>query len=226
VDKCFDDSVPGAWKTWWFNYDYALGFIAGWGVHPLDIAYWGYPEMTRGPLSIEGKVIIPTSGACNTGVAWDVQFTFASAVQMRYRGTRNGFDTVSELNDLRPWEERYGKIPDHGTAFEGADGWVVVYRGGVRSQPANLVDESPQTRSIRLPDSANHVRNFLDAVRNRTRSVCPVEEAVQADILCHLSDISSRVGRKLTWDPGKERFVKDDEANRMLAKRPARQSWT
>ena len=49
---------PGAWKTWWFNYDYALGFIAGWGVHPLDIAYWGHPAMMKGPMSIEGKVII------------------------------------------------------------------------------------------------------------------------------------------------------------------------
>lgn len=36
--KCFDDDPPGSWKTWWHMSDYALGFIAGWGVHPLDIA--------------------------------------------------------------------------------------------------------------------------------------------------------------------------------------------
>jgi len=105
--KCFDNIPPGAWKTWWFNYDYALGFIAGWGVHPLDIAYWGHPEMMSGPMEIEGKAIIPTQGACNTSVAWDVTFTFANGVRMRYKGTRNGAEAC-ELNDLSEWKSRYG----------------------------------------------------------------------------------------------------------------------
>jgi predicted dehydrogenase len=224
VDKCFDVSVPGAWKTWWFNYDYALGFIAGWGVHPLDIAYWGHPSMMKGPMTVEGKVTIPTEGACNTGVAWDVHFTFADGVVMQYKGTRNNYDQVNELNEMRPWESKYGQIPDHGTAFEGTEGWVVVYRGGIRSHPANLVESPIDAHGVHLPQSANHVRNFLDAIRNRSKSICPVEDAVQADILCHLSDIASRLGRKVTWDPTKERFIKDDEANRKLAKRPGRKT--
>ena len=57
--KAFDNLPPGGWKTWWYNYDYALGFIAGWGVHPLDIAYWGHPAMMGGPLEVEGKAIFP-----------------------------------------------------------------------------------------------------------------------------------------------------------------------
>jgi hypothetical protein len=153
-----------------------------------------------------------------------VRFAFADGVTMRYRGTRNGYDQVNELNDLRAWEERYGKIPDHGTAFEGSDGWVVVYRGGIRTSPAKLIDEPIDPHGVYLTQSPNHVRNFLDAVKSRGRAICPIEEAVQADILCHLSDISSRLGRKLTWDPAKERFVKDKEANRKLAKRPVRKS--
>jgi predicted dehydrogenase len=225
VDKCFDVSTPGAWKTWWFNYDYALGFIAGWGVHPLDIAYWGHPQMMQGPVSIEGKVMIPSEGACNTGIAWDVQFAFADGVGMRYRGMRNGYDQVSDLNDMRPWEEKYGKIPDHGTAFEGSEGWVVVYRGGLRTQPGKLAEQSRDSLPVHLAESANHVRNFLDAVRGRNKAICPIEDAAQADILCHLSDIATRLGRRLTWDPAKEHFVKDDEANRRLAKRAARKSF-
>ncbi len=88
VDKCYDVSVPGAWKTWWYNYDYALGFIAGWGVHPLDIAYWGHPTMMKAPMTVEGKAMIPRTGACNTGIAWDIHFTFADGVTMQYKGTR------------------------------------------------------------------------------------------------------------------------------------------
>jgi predicted dehydrogenase len=222
VDKCFDVSVPGAWKTWWFSYDYALGFIAGWGVHPLDIAYWGHPSMMKGPMSIEGKVIIPKEGACNTGIAWDVHFTFADGVAMAYRGTRNGYAEVNAMNDLGPWEQKYGKIPDHGTAFEGTDGWVVVYRGGIRTSPTTLVDEPIDDHGVHLTQSSNHVRNFLDSVKSRNKAICPIEDAVQADILCHVSDIASRLERKVTWDPARERFVKDGEANRKLARRPVR----
>jgi predicted dehydrogenase len=225
VDKCFDVSVPGAWKTWWFNYDYALGFIAGWGVHPLDIAYWGHPSMMKGHMAVEGKVIVPSEGACNTGIAWDVGFTFADGVRMQYRGTRNGYDQVNELNDFRPWQDKYGQIPDHGTAFEGTDGWVVVYRGRIRTSPGTLVEEPADAHGVHLVESSNHVRNFLDAIKTRGKTICPVEEAVQADILCHVSDIASRLGRKVTWDPAKERFVKDEEANRKLARRPMRKAW-
>lgn len=224
--KAFDVSSPGAWKTWWFNNDYALGFIAGWGVHPLDIAYWGYPDMMKGLMAVEGKAIIPAEGACNTAVAWDAHFEFSSGVQMQFRGTPNNYDQVNELNDMRPWQEKYGQIPDHGTAFEGTEGWVVVYRGGIRTNPARLVEEPLPAGSIRLPESANHVRNFLESIRSRAKTICPVEDAVQADVLCHLSDIATRVGRKIVWDPARERFVKDAEANRRLAKRTPRKSRT
>jgi hypothetical protein len=52
-----------------------------------------------------------------------------------------------------------------------------------------------------------------------------VDEAVQADILCHLSDIATRVDRPLTWNPAKESFVKDGPADRLLELRPRRSPW-
>jgi predicted dehydrogenase len=161
VDKCYDDAGPGMWKTWWHNYDYALGFIAGWGVHPLDIAYWGHPAIMNGQLDVAGRGLFPDSGACNTAIAWDVQFTCADGVRMAYRGTRNGFDEVTELNDMRPWEKKYGHIIDHGTAFEGTDGWVIVDRSQIRTHPDTLVEYRAGDRDLQLPRSSNHVRDFL-----------------------------------------------------------------
>ena len=229
VDKCFDDAAPGAWKTWWHNYDYALGFIAGWGVHPLDIAYWGLPTMMNGPLEVQGQGIFPTAGACNTAVAWEVKFAFADGVRMTYKATRNNCDACA-LNDFTDWQKQYGKIADHGTAFEGAEGWVMVHRGGLNAHPESLLEEKPgpnggPAQTVHLPESGDHVGNFLNAVRTRAKTICPIEDAVQADILCHLSDIATRLNRKLKWDPAKERFLKDDEANRRLALRPVRDRW-
>jgi glucose-fructose oxidoreductase len=225
-DKCYDESVPGAWKTWWYNYDYALGFIAGWGVHPLDIAYWGHPAMMGGRLQVEGRGLFPENGACNTSIAWDVRFTCSDGVQMNYRGTRNGYDEVNELNDMRPWEQKYGRIIDHGTAFTGTEGWVLVDRSQIRSHPEAVVEFRTGAGDTQLPRSSNHVRDFLDSVRSRRPSICPIDESVQADILCHLSDIATRSDRKLTWDTVKERFLDDSKANEKLALRPMRKPWT
>ncbi len=220
VDKCAADG-----KTWWFNYDYALGFIAGWGVHPLDIALWGHPAVLRGTLEVEGQAIFPKEGACNTGVAWDVHFTFADGVTMTYRGTRNGYDEVTEMNNFAAWDQKYGKIADHGTAFEGTDGWVEVHRGGLRTSPEHLAQEAIGPTGTRLMRSPHHVRNFLDGVKRRGPTVCPIDEAVKADTLCHLSDIATRLNRKLRWNADQEKFIGDDEANRRLALRPMRPPW-
>ncbi|HSA02406.1 MAG TPA: Gfo/Idh/MocA family oxidoreductase [Candidatus Paceibacterota bacterium] len=224
--KCFDSDPPATWKTWWFNYDYALGFIAGWGVHPLDIAYWGHPQMMSETFEVEGKGVIPTEGACNTSVAWDVNFTFADGVRLCYRGARNGYEPVTPMNDLSPWAKKYGRAIDHGTAFEGTDGWILVDRGAIRTSPEHLIeDKIDRPGDRRLIRSSHHVRNFLDSVKSRVPAICPIEDAVQADILCHLSDIATRLDRKLKWNPRRERFVRDDDANRRLAYRPVRPPW-
>ena len=221
--KAFDNGP--AWKTWWFNYDYALGFIAGWGVHPLDIALWGHPAMMTGPMAIEGKGIIPTTGACNTSVAWEVNFTFADGVKLRYRGNPNGYEEKTPLTDFSDWRARYGKISDHGTAFEGTDGWVEVHRGGLRTSPESLAEEKLPDSGWRSPKSNHHQRNFLDAVQSRQPAICGIEESVQADLLCQLSDIATRLDRKLRFNPVSEKFLGDAEANRRLALRPMRAPW-
>src|ERR1044071_73674 len=224
ADKCFDDSGPGTWKTWWHNYDYALGFIAGWGVHPLDIAYWGHPAMMNGPLEVQGRGVFPTAGACTAAVAWEVNFAFADGVRLTYKATRNNCDAC-DLNDFTAWRQKYLEFADHGTAFEGTEGWVMVHRGGLHAFPERLLEEAAGPKDFHLPESADHVGNFLNAVRTRAKAICPIEDAVQADVLCHLSDIATRLNRKLKWDPARERFLKDDEANRRLALRPMREPW-
>jgi predicted dehydrogenase len=212
-------------KTWWFNYDYALGFVAGWGVHPLDIALWGHPAMFGGPLEVEGRAIFPKEGACNTAVAWDVNFTFADGVTMSFKGAPNDYPETNALNDFAAWRNRYGRLDGHGTAFEGTDGWVLVSRGSLRTEPETLAQDPIEPKPVPLLKSRNHVRNFLDGVKNREATVCPIEEAVKADTLCHLSDIATRVNRKLSWDPAKEQFRGDPDANKRLELRPMRKPW-
>lgn len=224
ADKCFDSATPDAWKTWWHNYDYALGFIAGWGVHPLDIAYWGHPAMMKGQMEVKGKGVIPTTGACNTPIAWEVNFAFAGGVRLNYKATRNNSEAC-DLNDVTALQQKYGKIVDHGTAFEGTEGWVMVHRGGLHAKPKSLLEATLGASDFRLAEGSDHVGDFLEAVKLRGKTICPIDEAVHANTLCHLSDIAIRLKRSLNWDPAKERFLNDEEANRWLALRPMREPW-
>jgi predicted dehydrogenase len=221
-DLCSND---GARKTWWFNSDYALGFIAGWGVHPLDIAYWGHPEMMSAPLEVSGTATIPSEGACDTATTWDVDFRFASGVTMSYRGLPISANVHEVISKVRLWAEKYGRTCDHGTAFEGSEGWVHVDREHVASDPAGLVEEDEDAYAVQLLRSTYHAEDFLDAVRRRRPAVSNVEDSFQSDVLCHLANIATRTGRRLTWDPREERFVDDDAATRLLACRDMRAPW-
>lgn len=58
----------------------------------------------------------------------------------------------------------------------------------------------------------------------RREPVATVEIGHRSATLCHLANIAMRLHRKLKWDPARETFVDDDEANRMMV-RTMRTPW-
>ncbi len=200
---------------WWFNSDYALGFIAGWGVHPLDIALWGGGEKTRTACYIEGKGVWPgPEGPRNTALNWDIRIQYDSGVVMNFTG--------APYPDK--WKNRYKNTQSHGTAFEGTDGWVQVHRGAITASSDALLKTEWGPNDIKLDQSNNHARNLLDNVKTGGTTLCNIDEAVRADALCHISDIAIRLEQKLRWDPEVEKFAGNDAANRRLV-RAMRSPW-
>lgn len=210
--------------VWWFVSDFAIGFLAGWGIHPLDIALWGAGDLARGTVEVEGVGNFPSAGACDTATTWDVDFKFANGLTMKFVGCPNGAPDEKFIQQAE-WQQRYRSIQEHGTAFEGADGWVRVDRGSLEVQPESLLELNEAEFKTKLVRSADHVRNFLDSVRTRKPTVCPVEEAVRSDVFCQLADIAARLRRKLTYDGEREQFIGDESANRHLALRTPRTPW-
>jgi predicted dehydrogenase len=215
--------------TWYHISDYALGFVAGWGIHPMDIAAWGATEdLFGGPLEVEGRGTFHSEGVCDTATIWNVNMKTSSGVTLQFVGVPNGHNEGLPTGEPWPeeneWKQRYRRISSHGTAFEGAEGWVHVDRDGINLQPENLVDENEDSFKIRLPTSSHHAQNFLECIKSRAETVCPIDEAVRSDTLCHLSDIAMRLNRKVVWDPKMERFIDNPEANLRLA-RKMRAPW-
>ena len=95
-------------------------------------------------------------------------------------------------------------------------------RKSVRARTKQPLMEPLQVKGDDL-DMA-HARNFLDCVKSRQRPNADMEEGHRTAVMCHLGNISTRLGRSLKWDAAKEQVIGDAEANRMLA-RPYRAPW-
>jgi len=178
-------------------YDNSLGFIAGWGAHPLDIMHWGYPQI---PVEYEGTGVIPTQGLFSTITNWDIRGRFADGAPFTFK---DGSDK---------------------TTFVGENGWVAASRAGIEAHPKTLLSTKFKPGQIRLLQADNHYQNFIDAVKTRRPAASPIDSAVQSDFVSHLCDIAIRTGRKIQWDPVKEEIVGDPTASRM-SQRPMRGSW-
>jgi len=184
----------------WFVYDNAIGFLGGWGAHPLDIAVWGCQPENSVPVEYEGTGFIPTEGLFDTVKTWKVRGKYANGVKF----------SLIDGGNL--------------TTFIGDKGTVSVSRGGLRTNPGSLKNEKIGPDEIHLIRSGHHGQNFLDGIKTRSDPVSNIVDAVKSDTISHLSDIAIRTGRKIKWDPQKEEIIGDDQASRMLA-RPLRSPW-
>jgi predicted dehydrogenase len=210
------EGSPGYWMH---IHDYGLGCLSGaWGIHHMDIAQWGNNTDDTGPLEVEGTGVIPRDGLCDTAVTWRVEHLYANGVKMIHMDSRHTEKEFPQF--VTPVLESRGC----GILFVGSDGWVIVSRGGIDASPKSLLQTAFGSNEPHLPVSNNHKRNFLDCVKTRQKTICPIETAVRSDTICHLDDIAIRLGRKLLWDPKAEQFPGDDEANRLLT-RPLRSPW-
>jgi len=199
------------WLAMYMISHYCAGFITNWGVHHLDIAGWGCPEVFRTPFTIEGTGVLPAEGMTDTWISWTMDLRWDSGLTMKYSNIGN------------PCES--------GCKFIGDEGWVRADRSGIWAQPASLLTVKPRPDQPRLhasPDYANpytaHTADFFRSLRTRQDPVSPVEEGQAASTLGNVSDIALRLGRKLRWNPTVDKFVNDTEADARIHG-PERSPW-
>lgn len=215
ADRCLNS---GSHRNGIFHiYDYAIGFVAGWGAHPADMLQWwldnaSIPNM---PVSCEAKGVIPTDGLFNTLTQWDAHFVYPNGLKMRFMD-----DETANKEKPHP-----GVEGGHGTLFVGSEGWVRVSRDGWATSDEALRQKAKDPGAKRLLVSHDQIHNFVDCVLSRETPVDNLHSAVRSDILCHLIDISVRTGRKLEWDNKRETIVGDAQAIKMMH-RDLRTPWT
>jgi len=196
-----------SFRYWW---DYSGGTMTDWGAHHNDIVLWALEMDDSGPVSIEGKQLVDMiPGGFTAASEYEVTYTYANGVIHNCKST-----TASE------W---HGGVKDpsgqqHGIKFHGTDGWIWVTRGVIKASDRQLLTQKLPEDAKRVYVSNNHMGNFIDCVKSRKAPICPADVGHRSASLCHLGVIAIRLGRKLNWDPAKEQFVGDNEANSMVAR--------
>jgi myo-inositol 2-dehydrogenase / D-chiro-inositol 1-dehydrogenase len=204
-----DYSRPG----WLRCEQFGAGMITGWGSHHLDIAHWGMGTEYTGPVEVEATAAFPERGLWDVHGKFRVTAIYANGVTML-------------VSDDFP----------NGVRFEGDKGWIFVTRGRysvtasdptqtggnsealTASDPAILASKIGPDE-VRLHVSEDQHGDWLQSIRTRRPPVSPAEIGHRSCTACLIGQIAMRLGRKLYWDPLRERFKNDDEANSMLSRR-------
>ena len=193
---------------WRWNYNTGGGQLMDWVGHHVDIAHWGLGFDNSGPSEIEGHGDFPAANAIwNTSTKYRIELKYPQDITMTIAG---GYNDIKE-----------------GTKWIGTDGWVWVNRGGFDgSNPEWKKGKSlpEELRKVKLYESSNHQRNFIDCVKSRQPTITPVQTAHHSAIPGHLGLISMLTGRKIHWDVASEKILGDHEASKLLT-RTYRAPW-
>jgi predicted dehydrogenase len=185
----------------WF-WDYAGGLMTDWGVHLVDYVLLGMDApLPKSVYASGGKYAYPDGGN-ETPDTLAAVYDFGDFTMLweQAQGISNG---------------NYGR--DHGMAYIGNNGSLVLDRGGWE-----VIADEKRMESIPLqPNKGSgldlHTRNFIDAVKSRNLAglTCPIEAGAHVAKVCQMGNISFRTGEIVHWDANKENF-RESEANKFL----------
>lgn len=214
VDRVHSQTDPESRGGWLRCEQFGAGMITGWGVHHIDIAHWGMNTELTGPVEVEATAEFPKTGLWNVHGDYEVQAKYANGVNMI-------------MNSKNP----------NGIRFEGSDGWIFVTRGNVgvtASDPTSGAAEKAFNASdpkiltsvigpgeIHLYESPEQHGNWLDCIQNKKPTISPAEVAHRSCSACLVAHAAMKTHGRLYWDPKKEIFKDNVEANKLLS-RPQR----
>ena len=171
----------------WRNYkEYGGGILSDWGAHMFDIAQWGLDMDRTGPV----KFTPPADANAKRGLV----MVYANGIVMKH--------------------EDFGR--NWGVRFVGEKGNLDVSRDFLDSNPANIATATLTANDQRVYNSTNHYQDFLDSIKSGKPPICDVETGHRTSSLCSLANIAYWMKRPLEWDPKKEQFKNDAEANALL----------
>ena len=176
------------WPNWRLYNEFGGGGMTDWGAHMFDIAQWGLGMDETGPV----KVIPPKK----SGAVRGMKYIYANGIKLIHQDFKRG------------WAVR----------FKGTEGTLDISREFLDSKPENIAKQVLKDTDKHLYISDNHYNNWVQCIKDRSRPVADVEIGHRTATICNIGNIGYRLRRPLEWDPEKEEFKNDPEANKLLTK--------
>ncbi len=202
--------IPGV-VPWVFSEAFGVVAATGYQSHAADVIQYALGKETSGPV----EILHPSSGAFPT-----LTFRYANGTLLHHV---DNWGMVKDVYKAVPATARLAG--GFGGLFVGERGWLTSMSvgGPIEGGPASLFAEMKlQLREDDL--SNNHHSNWFECLRTRARPSAHEEIGHRSASLGHLAIIAYRLGRSLKWDPVKEEFAGDEQANRLLS-RSQRAPW-
>jgi predicted dehydrogenase len=203
--------------NWHWHWDYGNGDIGNQGVHEMDIARWGLGvTLPTKVMSIGAHVMFDD----------DQETPNVQIALFEFPNPRGGGDKKKILQfEVRHWMTNYeggfGRPSGNniGNIFYGSEGYLVMAGGRWQTFMGKNREPGPSGQETGNPDR-EHYQNFIDAIRANDPSILRgnVQEGHYSCSLIHLANTSYRLGRSLDFDPTRQRYVSDAEANGMLSR--------
>ncbi|MDR1746083.1 MAG: Gfo/Idh/MocA family oxidoreductase [Tannerella sp.] len=187
----------GGFPNWRDYKEYGGGMVADWGAHMFDIAQWAMGMDDSAPIEY-----------------FPPDTKNLVPLTMRYA---NGTIMVHERN--------FRKADYNAVRFIGTDGVIDISRSFLDTIPAKLQDQVIGDNEIKLYHSENHYADFLDAMKTRKQPISTVEIGHRTASVCHIVNLCYEFNRPLVWDPAKEKFFADAEANQRRSN-PLREGYS
>lgn len=202
--KTYEDGRPYGWISY---RPYSGGEMTGWGAHSLDMIQWGLGVGNGGPVEVWPEPFAPGELSCQGTPLkgehpWPEAARLACPVVFRYA---NGVTVHLD-----------GKGPAGGGLFVGSRGAMSISRGVYEIKRESDAQKTRVDEPKGRDDTLEHLRNWLQCIRTREMPAAEMEIGHRSTTVCHLGNIARWTGRKLAWDPDKEEFIGDPEANALL----------
>jgi len=189
------------WNFRWID-ELSGGSLADWGAHLIDDAQWCNGTEQWGPIEVEGVGSRPSEGLYDAFNKYNLTYRYENGVELEVHG-----DSI----------EIY---------CEGSDGWlqVIGWNEKLLASSEEILQSEIGENEIKLYTAVNEHVNFVECIKEGKEPYHPAEDMHRTATMAHMGNIAMKLQTKLKWDPAKEEFIDNDEANQMRS-RPDRDPW-
>ncbi len=195
-----------------FINDYSIGFLGGWGAHPLDVMVWALKERLDGNCSVkaEGLINWPEGSMYNNVNIWDSTLVYKSGLKVRFLSQDLAKNVVMEYqSDYR----------QNGTLFIGSKGWMTLSRTYAESnipEINNAINDFPKKSFGLDGDRGRHMVEFAKLIRGEVKEYMTAKDAILNDTIAHLTNVAIRQSQEVSWDAGAGKLVGNTDGDRLM----------